>query len=1024
MPVHVLTLRSNLSLESCGPNWEAKRDAYYESMEQESEYSESESNNDDQNELLDPEDVPSPSKTPIKKEIPDVKPTIKMEIPETTAESQPLPMVQRQPTIDPNNLVCDFCSKAFKQGARLKTHLKTGAKDQKCHKCNQTFSHTCGFKIHEKKCKKQKGSNVQAAKISPKKELIVPDEVEEPQVNQEDLLATAVASIMEAGDTDLSISVTEDSGSTFAMLTPPKSEFDAYLNTIDIKHEPLVPMDIQESPISVKMEPEEILPSPSKKIRLDDDKDNECGTCGKTFDKVSLLEKHLASGNVPQYCPYCNMKFYQACQLNVHSKNCQKKPNLVQPGTKKPRNEGVEPKSAKKPKIDQKPVVTKQEAPPKPARFPCQKCPKIFNAQKYLDAHIQMTHPAFSCSVCGKGFDQESVLQQHFQDVHVPKTFPCDNCDQEFVSEELLAEHCQIHVLPIKCTHCEERFRERKDWALHFKALHLEAIAETKYNCDKCKNSFKSQDQLDLHVKSMHKPKVAKVQQNVKNHTNSQVFNAQKSTAQKNISIPTNDSTTNEKEIRCKPCGKTFQLEERLQKHNEIMHIEKKHKCDLCDKRFTNPQLLNAHRSSTHQTVKKFQCEQCQQAFGNDQALKNHVNTHHQVKPIVPEKQSSVQEVQRERFDCDLCDRSFGNLELFKNHYKKNHRMFRKTDCEICGMSFGQAPELNLHLENGKGEHKCGFCKRMFLQQCGLKMHLNNCEKKHQNRTFEDFAPSKPTATSTPAPAKVFPCKYCKQSFQMQYVLENHIRIEHKSYQQKPQPQPSHQKPQPQPSKSQSQKVVATIGQCDLCPETFSKVESFKEHYKSIHHQVGKKTVCEICSKPFKKPSFLGSHLQLGFKDNQKCDFCGKLFMQACGKATHMKNCNTTAETNLEMKKAAFMAQKGQSKTAPAPPQKKEDLECKSCKIPFKQRYELERHQNSESHFKNNIWDHFRKNSDKREGFTQKDVISFFDKLIHVHEAKDLTKFARYYKGHTRRDLFKDFPGIDKKYFNKRAMYI
>ena len=140
---------------------------------EESEYSETESNNDDQNELLDPEDVPSPSKTPIKKEIPDVKPTIKMEIPETIPESQPLPMIQSLPTIDPNNLVCDFCSKAFKQATRLKMHIKTGAKDQKCHKCHQTFSHTCGFKIHEKKCKKQKGAHSgQAAKNSPKKELI------------------------------------------------------------------------------------------------------------------------------------------------------------------------------------------------------------------------------------------------------------------------------------------------------------------------------------------------------------------------------------------------------------------------------------------------------------------------------------------------------------------------------------------------------------------------------------------------------------------------------------------------------------------------------------------------------------------------------------------------------------------------------------------------------------------------------------------------------------------------------------
>ena len=30
----------------------------------------------------------------------------------------------------------------------------------------------------------------------------------------------------------------------------------------------------------------------------------------------------------------------------------------------------------------------------------------------------------------------------------------------------------------------------------------------------------------------------------------------------------------------------------------------------------------------------------------------------------------------------------------------------------------------------------------------------------------------------------------------------------------------------------------------------------------------------------------------MGFKDGQNCDFCGRLFVQSCGKSTHMKNCD------------------------------------------------------------------------------------------------------------------------------------
>lgn len=35
----------------------------------------------------------------------------------------------------------------------------------------------------------------------------------------------------------------------------------------------------------------------------------------------------------------------------------------------------------------------------------------------------------------------------------------------------------------------------------------------------------------------------------------------------------------------------------------------------------------------------------------------------------------------------------------------------------------------------------------------------------------------------------------------------------------------------------------------------------------------------------------------MGYKDGQNCDFCGRLFVQSCGKSTHMKNCEGKIET-------------------------------------------------------------------------------------------------------------------------------
>ena len=42
----------------------------------------------------------------------------------------------------------------------------------------------------------------------------------------------------------------------------------------------------------------------------------------------------------------------------------------------------------------------------------------------------------------------------------------------------------------------------------------------------------------------------------------------------------------------------------------------KEHKCDSCDKSFTNKENLTIHQQNVHEGIKSFQCDSCDKAYG------------------------------------------------------------------------------------------------------------------------------------------------------------------------------------------------------------------------------------------------------------------------------------------------------------------------------------------------------------------------------------------------------------------------
>ena len=145
----------------------------------------------------------------------------------------------------------------------------------------------------------------------------------------------------------------------------------------------------------------------------------------------------------------------------------------------------------------------------------CELCQLMFKNKPSLDSHIKEAHQneQHICKLCEKRFDRLSTLKMHLQAVHENRgPFICDVCGISITQEAELAAHVKStkcgkaffkkyslsFLFNFPCNLCEQSFISLTELTEHTKTTHHRKKNKT-YSCEECSAVFTTHSSFILH---------------------------------------------------------------------------------------------------------------------------------------------------------------------------------------------------------------------------------------------------------------------------------------------------------------------------------------------------------------------------------------------------------------------------------------------------------------------------------------------------------------------------------------------
>ncbi|XP_050802389.1 PR domain zinc finger protein 5 isoform X6 [Gopherus flavomarginatus] len=299
------------------------------------------------------------------------------------------------------------------------------------------------------------------------------------------------------------------------------------------------------------------------------------------------------------------------------------------------------------------------------------------------------------------------------------------------------------------------------------------------------------------------------------------------------------DSLSCKEDHTCPNCESSFASQEILAEHLQTLHQkpseEKEFKCRNCGKKFPVKQALQRHvlqcteNVNPGDTSRSFQCSVCNTSFSSESSYEQH-------------KEACRGDA---RFICkaDSCGKRFKSKDALKKHKENVHtgNFRKKLVCSVCNKKCSSATNLQEHRKVHE-IFECQECDKKFISANQLKRHMITHSEQVQHRQQHCKLP--PSVSSiclnpvleeppieTHSEERPFQCEECKALFRTPFSLQRHLLIHN------------------------SERTF----KCDHCDATFKRKDTLNVHIQVVHDG-HKKYKCDLCDKAFVTPSVLKSH--------------------------------------------------------------------------------------------------------------------------------------------------------------------
>ncbi|XP_033496371.1 zinc finger protein 1035 [Epinephelus lanceolatus] len=656
---------------------------------------------------------------------------------------------------------------------------------------------------------------------------------------------------------------------------------------------------------------------------------NQCPFCKRDFNNRRYLLRHMLihTGDKPFSCTNCGKQFYRDLYLKLHSEKC------VPAQT-----------------IQQQLVTTESNTKPKgPHR--CTYCPRRFFKRMRLKNHLSghKANTLLLCSKCGQYFGFQKFKQHQSNcgettqlntGLSSPNGDDCKSTSQTSQVSVMPLKSNASKILPLKCSHCTQRFRYRSLLLRHL----VSHTGVQPYACMHCGHRYGSQT-MCLQHEAFCDGVYKEGQSKVKGDTAPQL--SKTPTLREAAQKPQAEGAA---EYKCKFCTKTFMKSRSLRRHILTHNEVKPYRCKACDSCFSRYDHLKVHQARCKgkktrleiripkisledvgrgwqnkfgiepaEKQETFECEVCSRSFPSQSKLSRHVTLFHLPK----------------LFKCTGCGSSFSHEKTLKKHRKmrKCRRSSNETKaalpqntnpptenaanslrgmrkrilqriqpyfnkkhkyaCSYCPRAFGNSWQLSVHnrLHTGERPYACDYCEQRFIRKDYMQRHATKCTKKTSILTEKVTKPTVPESqqSASKSPPKGFSCAYCSSRFLLFSQLQEHFLNAHQLETKAP---PLSSAPlQQHLSNIPKIKEEVLDESCDKKPSDVGTNLTCKLN-TALESEVAKTFSCPECNMTFTNKAGLTGHLRVhaaGFPFN--CKTCKKGFWNKSLLRNHNRKC-------------------------------------------------------------------------------------------------------------------------------------